>query len=451
MARIGLVLAFALVLSLGFSQAGTSEAQGARTVVIGGLDNPRGLTFGPDGKLYVAEAGTGGSEESAWVPPFQTAKIGTSGRILKIDGGQSTVVASGLQSIALGPANEMVGPHNLAFVGQTLYAIIGQMNALPTGKQTFSLLVKVGADGKTETVADLGTYEKDNNPDGTVPDSNPFGLTAGPDGNLYVIDAGGNDLLKVTPSGDVSTVAVWKDNPVPTSVAFDSSGRAYVGFLSPNPFAAGSARIERVAGSDTETLFSGLMTVVDVKFGPDGNLYILEHTGERIMGPPPHFKEMSGRVLRRGANGIVEALVTGLNFPTKMAFGPDGALYVSNNAVGPAPKSGEILKLTLPASGTPVPIASSVQASPVAQPSPAAKPAAPAAPAAAPAAQPSPPAKPAAAPAQAPAAKPAAVASPAALPRTGIAPDVVSGLAPVAAAGAALAAVGIGLLRRRRR
>ena len=448
MARIGLVLVFALVLGLGFNQAATIEAQGARTVVIGGLDEPRGLAFGPDGTLYVAEAGAGGDVQSAWVPPFQTAKIGTSGRILKIDGGQTTVVASGLQSIALGPANEMTGPNNLTFVGQTLYAVIGMMNPLPTGTRTSSLLVRVGADGRTETVADLGQYEQDNNPDGTVPDSHPFGLTAGPDGNLYVADAGGNDLLKVTPSGEVSTVAAWRDNPVPTSVTLDSSGRVYVGFLSPNPFAQGSARVERWTGGSSEVLVPVLMTVVDVKFGPDNNLYILEHSGERIMGPPPRFKESSGRVLKLTSSGLQE-MASGLNFPTKMAFGPDGALYVSNNA-GSGPKSGEILKLTLPATGTPV------TAAPAAQPSPAAKPAAPAA---APAAQPSPatkpaapaqaPAKPAAAPAPAQAPKP--VASPAALPRTGVVPDVANSLAPVAAAGAALAVVGLGLLRRRRR
>jgi hypothetical protein len=441
MARIGLVLVFALVLTLGLTQVGTTEAQGARTVVASGLDNPRGLTFGPDGMLYVAEAGTGGSTESAWVPPFMTAKIGTSGRILKIDGGQATPVATGLQSIALGPADEMVGPQSLAFVGSTIYALVGQANALPTGVQTYSLLVKIGADGKAETVADLGQYEKEHNPDGTVADSNPFGIAVGPDGNLYVADAGGNDLLKVTPSGEVGTVTAWKDNPVPTSVAFDQQGRAYVSFLSPNPFVTGSARVERWTGGASEVLVPGLMTAVDVKIGPDDHVYILEHSGERIMGPPPHFKENSGRVLRVTPSGV-EQVAAGLNFPTKMAFGPDGALYVSNNAVGQPPKSGEVLKLTLPATGTPVTLAPAAQASPAAKPA-----GAPAAPA--PAAKPA--ASPAAAPAQAPAAKPAAVPSPSALPRTGVGPDAASMLAPVAAAGAALTAVGLGLLRRRRR
>src|SRR3954467_6773087 len=137
MARIGLVLVLALVLSFGLGQAGTTEAQGARTVVVGGLDAPRGLTFGPDGKLYVAEAGSGGDEQFQWVPPFMTAKLGTTGRISRIDGNEKTVIASGFQSLALGPGAETVGVDDLAFMGNTLYAIVGQANALPGGKETF--------------------------------------------------------------------------------------------------------------------------------------------------------------------------------------------------------------------------------------------------------------------------------------------------------------------------
>ncbi|MGE3270746.1 MAG: ScyD/ScyE family protein, partial [Chloroflexota bacterium] len=372
MVRIGLALVLTLALSLGLSRVSLTQAQETHTVVISGLNAPRGMTFGPDGKLYVAEAGTGGDEQSDWVPPFRTAKIGKTGRIVRIDDGKAIEVASDLQSVALGPQAEIVGAQELAFIGDTLYAVVGQANALPGGKETFSLLVKIGADGKAETVADLGKYEKENNPDGTVPDSNPFGLAATPDGNLYVVDAGGNDLLKVTPDGEISTVIAWKDNAVPTSVAFDKSGQAYVTFLSPFPFAVGSSRLERLNGATSQVVVPALTTGVDVKVGPDGNVYVLEHTAEQLPGPPPHFKEKSGRVLRVTPGGL-EAVATGLNFPTKMAFGPDGALYIANNAVGPA-GSGEIIKMTLPEKGTPVTVAPPAPAA--AAPSPAAKPSA---------------------------------------------------------------------------
>src|SRR3954453_23501541 len=146
MARLGLALLLVLSLSVGLWLGPSADAQATFTVVASGLTTPRGMTFGPDGKLYVAEAGSGGDEQSNWVPPFLTAKIGPSGRIVRLDGTEKTAIASGFQSVALGPGAETVGVDDLAFIGSTLYAVVGQANALPGGKETFSLLVKVGMD-----------------------------------------------------------------------------------------------------------------------------------------------------------------------------------------------------------------------------------------------------------------------------------------------------------------
>ena len=77
----------------------------ALSVFATGLQYPRGLTFGPDGILYVAEAGTGGTASTT---PEQCAQViapvgpylnGPTGRISAIDRqGNRTTFARGFPS-----------------------------------------------------------------------------------------------------------------------------------------------------------------------------------------------------------------------------------------------------------------------------------------------------------------------------------------------------------------
>lgn len=184
------------------------------------------------------------------------------------------------------------------------------------------------AGGKTSEVVNLFAFEERANPDGNDPhDSNPFDVEALSGNAALVVDAGGNDLLRVNKRGDVDVLATFPDQlvstenikdlagcpdgpanfcglppmlpaeAVPTSVAI-VPGDYYVGELTGLPAPTGVSRIWRVApdasgvecGSpspDCELVFDGGFTpIIDLRFGPDGALYVVE------------FDEAVGRPLR---------------------------------------------------------------------------------------------------------------------------------------------------------
>jgi hypothetical protein len=330
----------AAILAVGLALTGRIDAQSGVQVVMSGLDNPRGMALGPEGALYVAEAGRGGSGPcQVVVPPDGPACFGLTGAVSRLWDGEQTRVVAGLPSTvtATGQSN---GPTDISLLGRggALLTIgSGGDPALRAGwgpgGELFGTLLQVSASGQWRVVTDIAGFEALSNPDHGVVDSNAFGVLALP-GEHLVTDAGGNALVSVKANGVTSTVAVFParasgrtTDAVPTDVVVGPDGALYVSELSGAPFTAGAANIYRVVPGETADIYlTGFKTAIDLDFGPDGSLYVLEHaTGNMFFSGP-------GRIVRVAPDGSRTVVLDGLTRPTSLLVVDDG-VYVTNNGI----------------------------------------------------------------------------------------------------------------------
>src|SRR4051794_26615393 len=116
------------------------SAVGGLQVLATGLDNPRHLTIGPDGNLYVAEAGHGGTTAD---PCYNTTDpesgdattncAGPTGAIARITpAGVMSTALGGLTSVA-DPSNPegAAGPAAVSFVGGKLQVVMQEAGVAP--------------------------------------------------------------------------------------------------------------------------------------------------------------------------------------------------------------------------------------------------------------------------------------------------------------------------------
>lgn len=192
--------------------------------------------------------------------------------------------------------------------------------------------------------ANLGRYEQRFNPDQTVQygavdpskvpaacsdalakmgvpvqytgqkDSHPYAVAGLDDGSWLVADAGGNDILRVSRYGHISTVAVLPSNRLTIS-----------------PELAAGLGAPACAGVDYR--FEGVPTDVEVT-----------RTGVYVsaLGGAPEI----GAVYRLGRHGTFQKLVGGIPGATNIAVTPSGCVYVVELGVGVfAVRDGALVKV----------------------------------------------------------------------------------------------------------
>ena len=324
----------------------SAGASAVSTVVVGGLDSPRGLAVGPGGRLIYAEGNGAISELIA-----QGKNAGTKNLLNSVP---ETYIAP-----------------NVATYGGTLFVLTAGGEP-GSGSNT---LYRVN-NGTVRALADIAAYQETDPDPFNLADppeeSNPFGVAPLSDGSVLVSDAAANDVLRVYPNGRVVTVARLKPRIVPwqsglpfgppagtmvpsedvaTSVTVGADGYYYVGELRGVPATPGTSAVWRIAPDSVNALCDhtapnvgacrryadGFTSIVDLEAGPDGSIYVVQIANSSWLKSPLSGVggPATGSVWRLAPGGASRTELAQLPLPAGVAVSSDNAVYVTSSVFGP--------------------------------------------------------------------------------------------------------------------
>jgi streptogramin lyase len=175
----------------------------------------------------------------------------------------------------------------------------------------------------------------------SVPTSNsyPYGITTGPDGNLWFTEQNSNQIGKITPNGNITEYPIPTTGSQPDGITTGPDGNLW--FTEQN-----SNQIGKITPNGNITEYpipTANSFPIAITAGPDGNLWFTEAGSSNI-----------GKITPNGT--ITEyPIPTANSFPIAITAGPDGNLWFTEadgNKIGKITPNGNITEYPIPTTGS---------------------------------------------------------------------------------------------------
>ena len=315
------VEAYGTTVTVAGSTRGMADGQGDKAK----FQFPQGLTVDQNGIIYVADRNN-----------HRICKITPDREVISIAGGSGIGFVNGnSDSAKFNEPGDVVMDSN-----GNLYVVEIRNHAIR----------KITPDGNVSTFAGVGTVGYVNGKGDQAKFNFPISIVIDSADNLYVGDRYNNRIRKITPEGDVSTVAGNSEASginsqgematfhLPTGVAVSSNGEIAVADYGNNLIRIiGTQQYVRTlagcfcGGDDDETgIMAGFRSPYGVAYGIDGDVFVADYGGHRIrrINSLGDVTTLAGS----GESGCKDEIGSKalFNSPTDVAVDGEGYVYVTD-------------------------------------------------------------------------------------------------------------------------